>query len=368
LTGFLAAIPAFGAGQAIATQKYEGAVTCQSSLCHGGSSPIRGEFVNWIWAQQDEHSHAYMTLVQSRSARMGDSLGIKNPASDNRCTACHAPLALVAREDRAPTAHVEEGVSCESCHAPAGAWLRSHTRPDYTYEQRVASGMADLKSLYVRANDCVACHQNIDSALLGAGHPILFFELDRQTQAEPPHWKDPEPWSGLRAWLVGQCVAFREVSWKLASGAGDPNARAQWNSLHWLLETLHSSLGLSWTTAPLPRDPGDYQGWVAIADDLARQAQKKPWSREQARTGLTQLASASRLFSAAVDDSSEADFYRLKRIAFAVDSLQGALNDPNLKPIADELVYLSLQPANFIPDKVSAALSKLSEALSSPGK
>src|SRR5208283_3349580 len=102
---------------------------------------------------------------------------------------------------------------------------------------------------YGRANGCVACHQNIDSTLIGAGHPLLFFEMNRQTEEEPAHWEDQEAWSGPRAWLVGQCVAFREVSWKLSRGDQDSNTREQWESLYWLLTTLNGPLGLTWDSS-----------------------------------------------------------------------------------------------------------------------
>ena len=39
---------------------------------------------------------------------------------------------------------------------------------------------------------------------IGAGHPEMFFELDGQMVAEPPHWKDEGTWLGPRAWLTGQ--------------------------------------------------------------------------------------------------------------------------------------------------------------------
>ena len=67
----------------------------------------------------------------------------------------------------------------------------------------------------MRANTCVACHQNVDSDILAAGHPELVFELDGQSVAQPKHWTDP-PDTGARAWLVGQAVALRETSWRLS--------------------------------------------------------------------------------------------------------------------------------------------------------
>jgi hypothetical protein len=94
--------------------------------------------------------------------------------------------------------------------------LRGHTRKDWNYAMRVTAGMRDLRSLYVRANTCVACHQNLDSDITKAGHPELTFELDGQSVAEPKHWRDDDPFSGVRAWLVGQAVALREISWALS--------------------------------------------------------------------------------------------------------------------------------------------------------
>jgi hypothetical protein len=346
---------------------YVGATGCQASLCHGGSSPDRGQFVNWVWSQQDDHSRSYMTLVQSRSVQMAQTLGIKNPATDNRCTACHAPLALVALNRVLPTAHVEEGVSCESCHAPAGTWLRSHTRTDYTYPQRLAAGMADLKSIYGRANSCVACHQNIDSALIGAGHPPLFFELNRQMVEEPAHWEDHEAWSGPRAWLVGQCVAFREVSWKLSHGSQDPNTQAQWESLFWLLGMISEPLGLTWDPSASPKTASDYDHWVAVGDALARQAEGKTWSDQQLKNGLAKLAGTSAVFGQVADDSSARDYYRLKRVAFAVDSLQKPLENTDLSSVSSDLILLSSTPANFVPDKVSATLNRLAAMLPKAG-
>lgn len=86
---------------------------------------------------------------------------------------CHSPFQSVHQTQLAPAARPDEGVSCESCHGAAEPWLRGHTRLDWSYAMRVTAGMRDLKSLYVRANTCVACHQNIDKDLLKAGHRRL---------------------------------------------------------------------------------------------------------------------------------------------------------------------------------------------------
>lgn len=141
----------------------------------------------------------------------------------------------------APALDPTESVSCESCHGAAGSWLRGHTRPDWSYATRVGAGMRDLKSLYVRANTCVACHQNLDDDIAAAGHPPLVFELDGQSIAEPKHWRDPID-SGVNAWLTGQAVALRELSWHLATkGTAQQDAVMQWRGLAWLLGKVTAS-------------------------------------------------------------------------------------------------------------------------------
>jgi hypothetical protein len=191
-------------------------------MCHGGASPSRDQFT--IWSRQDFHSRAYATLVTARSVRIAETLGIVSATESARCTTCHAPFASLPQARLASTINVTEGVSCESCHNGAEAWLRSHTRPDWTYADRIHAGLRDLRSAYVRANTCVACHQVIDPALVKAGHPELIFELDGLTASEPRHWQEKADWFGPKAWLVGQAVALREMSLCLArSDKADPN-------------------------------------------------------------------------------------------------------------------------------------------------
>ena len=126
-----------------------------------------------------------------------------------------------------------------------------------------AAGMRDLRNLYVRANACVACHQNLAPELLKAGHPDLFFELDGQSVAEPKHWRDEEPWSGLRQWLTGQAVALREMSWALANDPqNDAFVLARWDGLAWLCATATSAASIpSPVSQPLehPRPVGFHQ-------------------------------------------------------------------------------------------------------------
>jgi hypothetical protein len=267
---------------------YVGATTCQSSMCHGGASPSRSQFVTWI--RDDFHSRAYATLVTPRSTRIAESLGILSATQSARCTTCHAPYEAIPVSERASTVQVDEGVSCEDCHNPAESWLRGHTRPDWSYADRVHAGLRDLRSAYARANTCVACHQVIDPALLQAGHPELTFELDGQTASEPRHWTEKVAWFGPKAWLVGQAAALREISLQLArSYRPDPDLADQQQALIWLLQQM-----------PVARfDAANNEPPSAIAarsDGLARTLSAGSWSLAMTLDSLRALTATADSF------------------------------------------------------------------------
>jgi len=255
--------------------KFLGANSCASSGCHGGGGQNQNQFL--AWSLRDVHSQRpFATLTTARSKQIADALQIKDPAADNRCTSCHAPLHEVPSVLRGPDFQVTEAVSCESCHGPAEHWLRSHTRPDYTHANRVASGMRDLKNLYVRANSCVACHQTVAQPLLKAGHPALIFELDGQCVSQPKHWREKTNWHGAQAWLVGQAAALREMAWDLTRDAtGNENVSARADALLWLLGKLEAS---NVSVPRLNTIRGDHSAVQTAADKLARSAAEITWS------------------------------------------------------------------------------------------
>src|SRR5206468_12575496 len=161
------------------------------------------------------HTRGFAILTNARSQRMAEAIGVGSAETSSRCTSCHSPLQAIAPARLTSGVDPHEGVSCENCHGAEETWLRGHTRKDWRYATRIGAGMRDLRSFYVRANTCVACHQNLESDILKAGHPELTFELDGQSVAEPKHWRDDDPSTGLRAWIVGQAVALRDMSWEL---------------------------------------------------------------------------------------------------------------------------------------------------------
>jgi hypothetical protein len=228
-----------------------------------------------------------------------------------------------------PAAHPDEGVSCESCHSAAESWLRGHTRKDWTYAMRVTAGMRDLRSFYVRANTCVACHQNLESDILKAGHPELTFELDGQSVAEPKHWRDDDPSSGPRAWLVGQAVALREMSWALSkNGTPDPTEINRWKGLAWLLaNTTAQQTNLPVISQPTElTSPSIFAGVQQQADSLARRAAQSQFGDDFARQLLRTLAATDSDFVASKETSADLLFHRAQRLVLALDRLSVALS------------------------------------------
>jgi Cytochrome c554 and c-prime len=306
--------------------QFVGVAGCKSSSCHGGAGEKRNQYLTWL--QKDFHARAYAILTNARSARIAETLGLPVAQESNRCTVCHSPFQSVAATRLAPTAHPDEGVSCESCHGAAESWLRGHTRKDWNYAMRVTAGMRDLKSSYVRANTCVACHQNLDSDIAKAGHPELTFELDGQSVAEPEHWRDDDPSSGLRAWLVGQAVALREMSWALSKNeTPDAEATAKWKGLVWLLAKATAQQ----TNLPVIDQPGGttspavFTGAQAQADLLARRAAESRSSNDFAQQLLRALAATDSEFVNSKETSNDLLFRRAQRLVLALDRLSNVV-------------------------------------------
>ena len=184
---------------------------------------------------------------------------------------------------------------------------------------RVTAGMRDLRNLYVRANSCVACHQNLDADLLAAGHPELRFELDGQSVAEPRHWQDPAG-TGAKTWLVGQAVALREMSWALsrtddATGSAFP----KWNALVWILSQVtmqQTRLPVINTSSTIPAK-ASYVDMQGRADALARSASEAALGDDFARQAFHALTTVDAEFRQS-KESRDVLFCRAERLVPAV--------------------------------------------------
>ena len=343
--------------------RFVGATGCKSSSCHGGAGEKRSQFITWT--RQDFHARGYAILTNARSQRIAETLGVATANTSSRCTVCHSPFQAVTPARRIATANPTEGVSCESCHGAAEPWLRGHTRKDWTYATRIGAGMRDLKSFYVRANTCVACHQNLDADIAAAGHPDLIFEMDRQTMAQPKHWRDPEG-SAVRAWLVGQAVALRETSWKLAQNpAGNEQTLAQWQGLVWLLAKVTASES-SLLPVELPQTNGDQGGFTRTqqqADALARRAAQQNFAGPFARRILIELTETGPEFAPPTIAPRETLFRRAERLLLAVEAL-----DDEEKVLSEHVSILRgdlRSAADFDSAQFAAHLARLRDALPS---
>jgi hypothetical protein len=340
--------------------KFTASISCQSSSCHGGGV---GSDQFCVWEKKDPHSRANAVLATARSARMAEALGIADPQKSARCTACHSPMRSLPPERFVKGALPEKGVSCESCHGPAEPWILFHTRKDVTHAQRVAAGLRELTDLYSRANTCVACHLNIDAQLVAQGnHPEMFFELDGQMQAQPPHYSDQGSWIGPRAWLSGQGVALRELSWKLASEPNREDLVHRWKALVWLLAK----------SGALPdsiHDSAPYQKMQAAADQMARSAARDTWPAPRASELLKTYASLSDEFSQTsipaphLVRKAEVLVMALDRLWVGIKKETGATAldvDQNIV----ELTNLAKAQAAFSSQEFAESLKKLRDALS----
>jgi Cytochrome c554 and c-prime len=341
--------------------KFLGAQSCASTSCHGGGGAKQNQLL--VWSAKDFHAQRpTATLTTARSKQIAEALEIKDPTTAARCTSCHAPLHAVPENLRGENFKVSEGVSCESCHGAAENWLRSHTRPDFIRADRTAAGMCDLQNLYVRANTCVACHQNVDADILKAGHPELIFELDGQSVAEPKHWSAEKNGNGAQAWLVGQAVALREMNWQI-SHAPTPDSKllARRDALVWLLQAV-SAVDASYHSSTLLDVRQDAPVMGQWADHLARAAAEN-WNEENARRALKILAATSGAFESVTGEPAAR---RAERLVLALDRLVAAL--PELKNNApvqlslNQLFKLAQSLPDFDPPAFAAALEKFAAA------
>jgi hypothetical protein len=318
------------------------------------------------------NTRPYATLTTPRAARIADLAKVSDLFTSNQCTVCHAPIYFIPPTQRVETLSPQVGLSCENCHGPAAAWLRTHTRPDFTHADRVAAGLRDLRDLYQRANTCVACHQNVDRKILEARHPRLIFELDGQLLHEPKHWREGTNWHGAQAWLVGQAVALREMSWQLERGdAVIPDAVAQWRGLHWVLQKA----GETDSTLPALNAVGenptteDFKRCREQSDQLAQQAAGLSWTRERTEQLLRKLAGASNeLTDAKTSQTNQA--YRAERLVLGLDRLLASLGKKDTLAAADEQLNGLFKMVQVLPDLKTAefanSLRKFERSLAQP--
>ena len=361
-----AAVPLLAADDRMPAQTaFTGAQSCASSSCHGGGTG-RNEFLTYN--RKDRHVFAAGILAKGTSLKIAEALGIGDPAKSSQCTVCHSPMEAVpssrlAANLKPPLDHKampDRGVSCEACHGAAGEWLRFHTRRDVTYQQILSTGLRDLIDINGRANVCVACHLNLDEPIRNAGHPELFFELDGQAVAQPPHYVDERPSLGPRSWLTGQAVALREMSWKLATKR-DERLVMRWKALVWLLQATEGG------RKELPAGE-DFSAMQSAADRLSRQAARNIWTRSQVSSLLRQYVSLHKEFGDGKTERGELR-RRAEVLVPAIDRLwaamkkEGGIVAPDVEKDLDAANVLAHGQDDFEPAQFAASLSQLAATL-----
>jgi len=331
-----------------------------TSGCHGGAGLDKG--AHGIWKNYDPHFNAAATLGNGRSRAMAQELKLDSAAGSESCTVCHSPLSDVDPAKLAPTADahgVDSGVSCASCHGPEENWILSHTRPDYPKDALTKLGMRQLETAYQRANNCVACHQNLSDELVGANHPPLVFELDGLLVAEPKHWREGKDFSHTKTWLVGQAVALREAA---AQASREPGGRREAEIQ--AISALLKATATGWDDSR--RD------MVRASDDYAKEISGSTMAADQSRVILRRLLSNRAPYEEGAFGGVDAEFrtwavgYYSERLALAVDRLNQALGGEAVKKVfLDELFDAAKPPKGFDTDASEAFVRKLDQLATS---
>ncbi len=278
-----------------ATFQFTGPGSCSSSSCHGSVRPLEIARVRQneysVWVLQDQHAKAFEVLSSPVSQRMAKLLGLGAAEAAPQCLSCHA--LHVPEAQRGRTFSLHDGVSCENCHGPASAWLGPHTTKGWTHQQSLGLGMYDTKNLARRAEQCLSCHlgtaeKSVDHAMLAAGHPDLYFELDSFTAVMPPHWSEPaaenDGAQNARAWGIGQAVQLREslrqLERRARSGAWPEYAELRCYSCHHALtepeKSWRQQLGYQGRS---PGDPAWNASRYAVFRPLAAMADRDTAAR-----------------------------------------------------------------------------------------
>ena len=352
----------FASGEPSDHGKVLGSGSCSTSGCHGGAGVNRGAY--HIWKNLDPHHNSAATLGNGRSRVMAEQLGLGNPETSSSCTICHAPMRQVNPEILSETVGKDmDSVSCANCHGAESNWLLSHTRPEYPRDALAKLGMRQLGTAYQRANNCVACHQNLNDKLVGVKHPPLVFELDGLLDAEPKHWREEAGFSHAQTWLVGQAVALRETA---AQASREPGALrdAEIEAIKVLLETT----GTGW----------DESGTDLIrsADNYAKRISSNPLNPQKCRAILARLIAHREPFQigsfkmVAEEYKMWATGYYAERLTLAIDRLnqsliaggeKGMVSDTSMNGLFDA----AKPPKSFDADVSDFFLRKL-DGLSNP--
>lgn len=125
---------------------YVGAGKCK--ICH--KSENRGkQFLIW---EESKHYKSFLALTSEKIQEKARELGLENPAENEKCLKCHAPLFEKASEFK------KEGITCEICHGPGSAYKKLSIMK--SREESVKNGLRIYQSPEEIKALCLTCHEN----------------------------------------------------------------------------------------------------------------------------------------------------------------------------------------------------------------
>jgi hypothetical protein len=182
--------------------------------------------------------------------------------------------------------------------------------------------------------------------------------------AEPKHWSAEKNGNGAQAWLVGQAVALREMSWQLSlEKIAGGNQINQWNGLFRLLNDT-AAVDANWP--PIPS--GDYSSVQKWSDEFARTIGTIEWTPTLTKKILSRLA-ASDFISQDRPISQQIRACEAGRLVLALDRLVAALpelkNNEPVQSSLNQLFKLAQSIPDFDPKQFAGALQIFSDAITS---
>ena len=133
----------------------------------------------------------------------------------------------------------------------------------------------------------------------------------------------------MRAWLVGQAAALREISWALSKNETlDAGEIVRWKGLAWLLAKVTAQQ----TSLPVidqpsaTSSPAVFSSAQQQSDLLARRAAESQLSDDFAQQLLRALATTDSEFVISKETSHDLLFRRAQRLVLALDRLSSAVS------------------------------------------
>ncbi len=142
LAGLIVLIFALGVSALAQAPTYVGSGKCQ--VCHRTEKQGQ-QFPIW---EKSNHAKAFAALSSPDAAPIAQALGVKDPATDDKCLKCHGPVA----EFKA------EGVTCEVCHGAGSDYKALSVMK--AKDEAVKKGLKILAGSEAIKTWCLTCHKD----------------------------------------------------------------------------------------------------------------------------------------------------------------------------------------------------------------